>query len=71
VVRVESSMINSIFFADGVLFVQFRNGSIYRYEEVPRSVYDSLLQASSKGKYFLRNVRDLYPTTKIREKTGR
>ena len=70
-VRVKSSMINSISLSGEVLFVQFRNGSVYRYEGVPKSVYDSLLQASSKGKYFLRNIRDLYPTTKIREKTGR
>lgn len=44
-----------------VLELQFRNGAIYHYFLVPRSVYRALLQADSKGAYFHQNIRGRYP----------
>ena len=35
-----------------VLEVQFHNGSLYRYEQVPAEVVQALLQADSLGRYF-------------------
>ena len=35
-----------------ILAAQFKTGSIYKYEDVPVSVYDGLMAASSKGGYF-------------------
>ncbi|MCQ4288471.1 KTSC domain-containing protein [Pseudomonas stutzeri] len=34
------------------LEVEFHNGSVYRYEEVPAEVVQALLEADSLGRYF-------------------
>lgn len=34
------------------LEVEFHNGSLYRYEQVPPEVVQALLQADSLGRYF-------------------
>jgi len=34
------------------LEVEFRNGSVYRYEQVPAEVVQALLEADSLGRYF-------------------
>ncbi|QGZ29234.1 KTSC domain-containing protein [Stutzerimonas stutzeri] len=34
------------------LEVEFHNGSVYRYEQVPASVVQALLAADSLGRYF-------------------
>lgn len=46
---------------DGMeLYVQFKDGSLYVYTEVPAQVYDGLLLASSKGSYLHREVKGTY-----------
>jgi hypothetical protein len=53
-----------------VLEVEFKDdGSIYRYSNVPKNIYDNLMQAPSHGSYFSENIkkhRELYPYVKIR-----
>jgi hypothetical protein len=39
------------------LEIEFRNGAIYRYLNVPLQVYDKLMAAPSKGSYYDANVR--------------
>lgn len=48
------------------LEVQFHNGSLYRYEQVPPEVVQALLQADSLGRYFNQvfKARD-YPYQRI------
>jgi hypothetical protein len=48
------------------LGVVFHNGGVYQYAGVPGAVYDELMNAPSKGRYFAEFVRDRYPTTKVR-----
>jgi KTSC domain-containing protein len=40
-----------------ILQLEFRSRAIYRYFGVPAPVYESLLAAPSKGKYFNRAIR--------------
>ncbi|KJH85260.1 KTSC domain-containing protein [Pseudomonas sp. KSR10] len=35
-----------------LLEVEFHNGSVYRYEQVPAEVVQALLEADSMGRYF-------------------
>lgn len=42
------------------LKIQFVSGKVYTYEGVPVSVYNGLLEASSAGKYFNQNIKDIY-----------
>ena len=44
-----------------VLVVEFRSGDEYQYFDVPRTVHDELVAASSKGQFFSAAIRDRYP----------
>lgn len=48
------------------LIVGFLRGTEYAYAGVPGAVYEGLLRAYSKGRYFHLWVRDRYPTTRVR-----
>lgn len=50
-----------------ILEIEFLNGAIYRYTEVPRSVHQELMSAKSKTHYYLENIKGNYPSTRIRK----
>jgi len=43
------------------LFVEFNNGYIYEYDEVPPDVWDQFIAAPSKGKFVHTNLKNIYP----------
>ncbi|KZX11337.1 hypothetical protein MBORA_15820 [Methanobrevibacter oralis] len=47
------------------LRIKFLKSGLYEYYNVPQDVYDGLMAASSKGKYFHNNIKDKYPYTKL------
>jgi len=65
-VPVSSSMIASIGYEPQslVLEVEFNNGSVYQYTDVPEGEYESFLNADSKGAYFHTNIKK-YPCTRL------
>lgn len=63
-VRVESSMIAAVGFANNKLYVVFNNGTTYSYADVPVTLVAKLLRAKSKGKFFNQYVKGKYPCTK-------
>ena len=50
------------------LEIEFRNGAIYRYLDVPRSVHDSLLNAPSKARFYHENIRGKYRVLHVRRR---
>ena len=46
------------------LFVTFKNGS-YVYTEVPKTEFEGLLNAPSKGKYIHQHIKGYYPYSRI------
>ena len=48
------------------LGIQFNNGGEYEYDNVPKSVFDAFLVASSHGRFFHANIKDVYGFRKIR-----
>ncbi len=52
-----------------VLEIEFTSGAIYQYLEVPATVFEELMGAESKGRYFNHEIRDDY--TALRELTPR
>ncbi|MGB8167651.1 MAG: KTSC domain-containing protein [Chthoniobacteraceae bacterium] len=40
-----------------VLEIEFRSGALYRYFSVPRSIFEGMQKAASKGRYFSQNIR--------------
>ena len=65
--RVGSRMIRSVGYDEPseVLEIQFSNGAIYQYADVPKDVHRSLMNAESVGKYFHANVKDSYDEQKL------
>ncbi|MGH2593881.1 MAG: KTSC domain-containing protein [Anaerolineae bacterium] len=43
-----------------ILEIVFSTGRAYQYGDVPPEEYQGLLNAESKGRYFLANIRDMY-----------
>jgi KTSC domain-containing protein len=49
-----------------VLEIEFTNGAIYRYVEVPPSVHRFLMSAESKARFYDENVRGKYRSIHVR-----
>lgn len=47
------------------LEVEYRNGSVYQYFAVPKSVFESLLAAESKGTFVSERIRGHYPYRRV------
>jgi hypothetical protein len=47
------------------LDVTFKNGSVYRYHDVPQQVYDQVRSAPSVGGAFVQSVKNSYPWTRV------
>ena len=48
-----------------VLEVEFVNGGVYQYMNVPQEAFDELQGAASKGRYLAQNVKNRYPYTRV------
>jgi len=66
-VDLHSSMLKDARYQEqgALLDLEFQSVAIYRYLGVPPPVYQELLQAESKGRYFNRHIRNRYPCTPI------
>lgn len=64
---VSSSNIASIGYDESasILEIEFLNGSIYHYFDVPRDVYQDLMDADSHGKYLTSNIKGNYNYSKV------
>lgn len=47
------------------LYIAFRGGKRYRYTGIPRAVWNALVDAESRGKFFSSRIRGQYPTEKL------
>ena len=43
-----------------ILKIEFNNGSIYKYLDVPESIYQGLKESPSVGQYFNSNIREKF-----------
>lgn len=70
---VESTTMTSIRYVMDVceLRLAFKDGGVYRYQDVPLEIYLALLGAASKGRFFDDHIKDRFPTTQLsRDRTG-
>ena len=67
--RVISSFIDQIGYDDTTeeLFVRFKSGSTYKYDNIAEDVYDEFMDAISKGFFFNMNIKNniLYPYEQV------
>jgi hypothetical protein len=66
--RVESSAISEIGYSKRQhwLEIKFVSGAIYRYLDVPPSVYRDLISAESKAGYYARYIKNNYRAVRVR-----
>lgn len=62
---VKSNLIHGIGYCAGILEVEFRDGELYEYRDVPAEVFHELTVAKSVGVYFIQNIKTQYPYSKI------
>jgi hypothetical protein len=65
--KVESSSISEIGYDEqfATLEIEFIDGKVYQYFDVPKAVHDELLRSESIGKYFTTNVRGEYRFARV------
>jgi len=66
--RVQSSGLASVGYSKRrhILEIEFNNGAVYRYVDVPPSMYRNLASAESKTRYYVHNIRRNYRSVRVR-----
>jgi len=61
-ISLESSLARSIGYdtINEVLEIELVNGGVWQYFDVPEEIYQELMTADSKGRYFLNEIKDVY-----------
>jgi hypothetical protein len=65
--NVDSKMIRSIGHdADNsILEIEFNNGAVWQYFDFPESIWYEFDASDSKGKFFLREIKNQYPESRV------
>lgn len=63
----ESSNIQGIGYDDdsATLQIQFHKGNEYQYFDVPEHIYDALIAADSKGRYFAQHIKGVFRYSRV------
>ena len=66
--RVQSSGLASVGYSKRrhILEIEFTNGAVYRYVDVPPSVHRDLMSAESKTGYYALNIKRNYRSFRVR-----
>jgi hypothetical protein len=51
--------------ATHVLAVEFKNGAMYNYYDVPEHVFNQMKASSSKGQFLAQNVKNIYRYARV------
>lgn len=62
---VVSTDILRVGYESGTLHIQFKNGALYSYHNVPEHLYVNLISASSVGSFFHQHIKGRYGDVKI------
>lgn len=64
---VDSSTVLSIGYelTSSTLEVEFKNGGLYQYYNVPEPIYQQLMASDSKGKFMHAYIKPAYPCSRV------
>lgn len=64
---VSSTSIASIGYdeASQTLEIEFSNGSVYQYYNVPQTIFDELRTSPSVGKFHAYQIKDVFPFSRV------
>lgn len=51
--------------ATQTLEIEFLSGWVYQYYNVPENLYEQLMRAGSKGRFFHQYIRNAFPYSRI------
>lgn len=54
--------------AGQALYILFDGGRLYAYKAVPKTVFEALQEATSKGQFFQQQIRGQYSFERVRAK---
>jgi hypothetical protein len=65
--RVSSSNLKSVGYdiSKKILEIEFLSGGVYQYFAVPSGIYTNLMNAASKGRFFHRNIKNVFAYQRI------
>ncbi|MFF7055934.1 KTSC domain-containing protein [Achromobacter spanius] len=65
--QVSSSNVKSVGYdaASETLEIEFNNGSVYQYFDVPERIYSELMSADSVGGYLAAHVKGIYRFSRV------
>ncbi|MGM3174225.1 KTSC domain-containing protein [Dickeya lacustris] len=65
--RVSSTELFSVGYdaQNSTLEVELLNGSLYRYKNVARMIYEELMASNAKARYYARYIRNSFPYDKV------
>lgn len=68
-IALDSTTLASVLYSPDrcLLDLEFRNGAVYHFFDVPPPTYRELLKADSKGAYFNRNIRNRFRYQQVRQ----
>lgn len=49
-----------------ILEIEFANGAVYRYVDVPRSIYHGLMSAESKTRFYHAHIKKRFRSMRVR-----
>lgn len=58
--KVKSSNIDSVGYENENLYIQYQSGIIYKYKNVPKVIYESLMDSDSKGRFMNSEIKNKY-----------
>lgn len=64
-IDMSSSNVDKVHLDGDRLYVIFKSGHVYRYDNVSLEVYQSFLSSESKGKYLYKYIKDVFDTKYI------
>ena len=69
---VVSSAIGSVGYDElsEILEIEFCNGGVYQYCDVPKGIYEELMDAASIGSFFHEHIRGVYESLLLEEPIG-
>jgi len=65
--NIDSSMLQSIGYDanSSTLELEFKNGGVWQYFDLPESLWYEFEAAESQGKFFLREIKNQYPESRV------
>jgi hypothetical protein len=64
-VPVASEALRSVGYEAGTLELEFADGDVYRYFDVPEAEYAALMLSESMGRYVVENIREGYRYVRV------